>query len=47
MNRRGMFDAVFARRAEAINSARLAAMADYEASVGGKVTVEKSSLSTS
>ncbi len=38
--KRGMFDAVFARRAESINSARLAAMADYEASVGGKVTVE-------
>lgn len=38
--KRGMFDAVFARRAEAINLARLEAMADYEASVGDQVTVE-------
>lgn len=38
--KRGMFDAVFARRAETINSARMEAMAAYEASVGGQVTVE-------
>ena len=38
--KRGMFDAVFARRAATINAARMAAMADYEARVGTKVTVE-------
>ena len=38
--KRGMFDAVFARRAETINAARMAAMDAYEARVGNDVTVE-------
>lgn len=38
--KRGMFDAVFARRSEGINDARFAAMAEYEASCDGKVSVE-------
>lgn len=38
--KRGMFDAVFARRAETINAARMTAMDAYEATVGNDVTVE-------
>ena len=38
--KRGMFDAVFARRAATINAARMAAMDAYEAKARGKVTVE-------
>lgn len=38
--KRGMFDAVFARRAEAINAARLLSMDDYEEQVGTAITVE-------
>ncbi len=38
--KRGMFDAVFARRADTINAARMAAMDAYEATVGNDVTVE-------
>lgn len=41
-SKRGMFDAVFARRAEAINEARMASMQAYEAKVGNAVTVEGS-----
>ncbi|MBX3429998.1 MAG: TetR family transcriptional regulator [Hyphomonadaceae bacterium] len=38
--KRGMFDAVFERRAGGINAARMAAMDAYEAKVGASVTVE-------
>lgn len=38
--KRGLFDAVFERRAGGINSARLAAMDAYEASCGEGVTVQ-------
>lgn len=38
--KRGMFDAVFERRAGGINAARMAAMDAYVAKVGDKVTVE-------
>lgn len=37
--KRGLFDAVFERRAEGINAARLAAMNAYEAECGDEVTI--------
>ncbi len=39
-SKRGLFDAVFERRAAGINAARMAAMDAYEAQAKGKVTVE-------
>lgn len=39
-SKRGLFDAVFLRRAEPLNHARLAALNAYEAEMGGAVTVE-------